>query len=150
MDNNKLMQIFGTEELVKMFEDMSSEIQNKILTTSFRKASKIILDEAKNNLRGTYKHVYTSLGDSMQRDIQTLNIGTIKKKGGYLSHIVNAGTKERAYRTKNGKMHKTGKIIGNNFWDDALTNTESDVEQVIYTDIVERFNKIIQKNNTVK
>ena len=86
----------------------------------------------------------------MQRDIQTLNIGTIKKKGGYLSHIVNAGTKERAYRTKNGKMHKTGKIIGNNFWDDALTNTESDVEQVIYTDIVERFNKIIQKNNTVK
>ena len=150
MDQNKLMIIFGTDELIKAFEELDLENQNKILTTSFKKAAKIIIDQAQNNLKGNYKHVYNAIGTSMRKDIQVLNVGSILKKGGYLAHIVNAGTKERFYKTKNGKMHRTGKIIGNYFWDNAVNTTAENVEEAIYKDIKERFDKILQKRNTTK
>lgn len=146
-DQNKMMQIFGTNELVKLFEEMNMELQNKILSSSFKEASKLIISEAQNNLRGNYTHVAKSLGVSFKKDVQTLNIGAIKRKGGYLAHIANKGTKERAYKTKNGQMHRTGKIIGNYFWDNALTSTEIPVQEAIYKDIKERFDKLLQKNN---
>jgi hypothetical protein len=148
MDENKLMQIFGTTELVSLFEEMNKDIQTNILNKSFRKASKLIIDEAKNNLRGSYKHVAESMGETFKKDIQTLNVGSIKKKGGYLAHIANKGTKERAYKDKNGQMHKTGKIIGNYFWDNAINSTEGNVEEVIYKDIKDRFEKLVQKKNS--
>ena len=150
MNQDKLMKIFGTDELVKMFEDMDREIQTNILQTSFKKASLLIISEAQNNLKGTYKHVSAAIGASMDKSTQTLNVGSIKRKGGYLAHIVNSGTKERSYKSKKGKMHRTGKIIGNNFWDDALASTESSVEETIYNDIVDKFNKLIQKRNNLK
>ena len=145
MDNDKLIKIFGTDELVSLFTELDSDNQNKILTTSFKKGAKIIISEAQNNLRGNFKHVYNALGTSMKKNIQVLNVGSIMKRGGYLAHLVNAGTKERAYRTKNGKMHRTGKMTANYFWDNALSSTESNVEEIIYLDIKDRFEKLLQK-----
>jgi hypothetical protein len=149
MDDNKLMQIFGTDELVKLFVELDKDNQSKILSTSFRKASKIIIDAAQNNLKGNYKHVSAAMGVIMKKDIQTLNVGSIKKKGGHLAHIANTGTKERAYKTKNGEMHRTGKIVGNYFWDNAITANEENVEQAIYNDIKDRFTKLIQKKSKI-
>jgi len=147
MDNNKLLEIFGTEDLVKMFQEMNVDVQNKILTTSFKKASKIIISKAQGNLGGKYKKVSKSLGDVMRKNEKALYVGSIRKKGGHLSHIANAGTKERGYTSVNGNFHKTGKIIGNHFWDNALTSTEKNVEEVIYEDIKKRFEAYINKNN---
>jgi hypothetical protein len=149
MDDSKLMQIFGTDELVKLFVELDRDNQNKILNTSFRKAAKVFINAAQSNLKGNYKHVSDSMGVSMKKDIQTLNVGSIKKKGGHLAHIANSGTKERSYKSKNGEMHRTGKIIGNYFWDNALTANEANVEEVIYKDIKDRFDKLIQKNSKI-
>ena len=150
VDKSKLLQIFGTDELVNLFTDMDREVQTKILSTSFRKASKLIISEAQGNLGGRYSHVSASMGVVFKKDVQALDVGAIRKKGGYLAHIANAGTKERAYKTKNGQMHRTGKIIGNYFWDRALTSTEAGVEQAIYEDIKTQFERLIQKRNLAK
>ena len=150
VDKSKLMQIFGTKDLVDLFTDMDRENQSKILSTSFRKASKILISEAQNNLRGGFRRISGSFGVSFRKDIQALNVGSMKKRGGGFAHIVNAGTRERFYTSKNGVLHRTGKIIGNHFWDRAITSTEPDMELAIYQDIKTRFEKIIQKRNKVK
>lgn len=144
------MSIFGTEDLVKLFEDMGLENQNKILSSSFKKGAKLIISAAKSNLGGSYKKVSASLSDQMVKEYQMLTVGTNKRKGGYLGHIVNSGTKERSYTTKNGDKHKTGRIIANHFFDNAVTSTESAVQDLIYKDILDRFNKLIQKRNKIK
>jgi len=149
-DSSKLFQIFGTAELVKLFEELNLDAQTKILSNSFRAASKIIISEAQNNLRGNYKHVSNSFGVIMNKNIQTLEVGSMKKLGGNLSHIANSGTKERSYKTKNGALHRTGRVIGSYFWDNAVESTASDVEETIYKDIKDRFDKLIQKNNKIQ
>jgi hypothetical protein len=149
-DSSKLFQIFGTDELVKLFEEMDRDNQTNILNQSFREASKLIISEAQSNLRGNYKHVSNSLGVIMRKNIQTLEVGAMKNRGGNLAHIANAGTKERSYKTKNGNTHRTGRIIGSYFWDNAVETTGSDVEETIFKDIKDRFNKLIQKNNKIK
>lgn len=145
MDDKKLMEIFGTEELIQVFEDLSRENQNTILTKSFRKAAKVIIDEASNNLRGTYKHVQISLTSVMKRDIQTMDVGA-SKKGGNLAHIANEGTKDRYTR----KGYYRGKITGNSFWNNAVSSTEPQVEEIIYNDIKANFDKVVAKNNKSK
>ena len=100
MDQNKLFQIFGTEKLVNLFKELDQQNQTKILNTSFRKASKLIIDQAKNNLRGGYSHVAQSFRAQTKTDLNLMNVGTVKKLGGYLASIANSGTKERF--TKSG------------------------------------------------
>ena len=142
MDQKKLFQIFGTENLVNLFNDLDKENQTKILNTSFRKASKLIIDQAKNNLRGSYKHVSDSLKAQARNDINVMNVGTVKKLGGQLASISNSGTKERF--TKSG--YKRGRIKANYFWDNAIEGTEKQVEETIFKDIKDRFEKLVQKN----
>ena len=145
MDNDKLMKIFGADEIVKAFKELDFKIQDKILTSSFRQASKIILDEAKSGLRGSYTKVAASLGSVMKRNIQTLNVGRVKK-GGNLAAIANKGTKERAYKTKNGVLHRTGRVKGTYFWDKANdSSTVSRVEETIYKSVKKEFDKLLQK-----
>jgi hypothetical protein len=150
VSKDKLFQIFGTEQLVKLFQELDFKNQNKILSVSFKKASKIIIDQARSNLKGQYGHVYRSLTASFRRDIQTLEVGASRRLGGNLAHIANAGTKERHYINKDGNVHRTGKITPNYFWDNAISKTEGSVEEEIYKNIREQFEKLIQKNNRIK
>lgn len=150
MDNNKLLEIFGTDELVKMFNDLQVDVKTKILTTSFKKASLIIINDATGNLGAGFRHIKASFGTKFRKEENALYVGSFKKKGGGFSHIVNSGTKERFYTTKGGSIHKTGKIIANHFWDKALLESENKVENAIYEDIRKRFNDYINKSNKIK
>lgn len=150
MDSNKLIEILGTEDLVKLFEEMDIFNQNKILFSSFKEGAKIIISEARNNLKGSYTHVSNSLGVKQDKSTQSLKVGALYTNGGQLAHIANAGTKERYYKTKNGQVHKTGRIIGSRFWDNALTSTETQVEQAIFKSVKEKFDELLQKRNKLK
>lgn len=143
------MQIFGTEELVSLFEEFSQEVQSKILSTSFKKGAQLIIDSAKGNLGGKYKHVQNSLGTTFKGNINVLNVGAILKRGGHLAVIANKGTKERSYTTKKGNLHKTGKITATYFWDNAMTDTTDAVENVIFKDLETRFNNLLQKRSSI-
>lgn len=147
VNQGKLLKILGTENLVGLFNDLGEEVQNKILQTSFKKAGQLILSEASSNLGGRYSTLRGSFGMSYKKSDQTLSVGAIRGSGGSLGHIVDSGTKERSYLTKNGVLHKTGRITGNNFWTRAVTSTSDDVEQTIYKEIKLNFEKIISKRN---
>lgn len=144
-DESKIMEIFGTKELVNLFNEMNRELQLKILSNSFKKAAKVVIDQAQSNLKGQYRHVSQSLGMSFKKDIQTLNFGASKRLGGNLAHIANAGTQERT--TKKG--YYRGRVIGNFFWTNALASTESAVKEIIYTNLKTEFDRIIQKQNKI-
>ena len=144
-DESKMMEIFGTQQLVDMFQSMDDQLQNKILNSAFRKAAKLVIDTAQGNLRGTYNHVSASLSMTYKKDIQTLEFGASKRKGGSLAHIANAGTVDRF--TKKG--FSRGRIIGNYFWTNAVKSTEDKQKEIIYNDIKAQFDKIIQRNNQI-
>lgn len=146
MDNDTLLKVFGTPELVNLFNELSFDVRTKILAVSFKKASKLIISQAQSNLKG-YTRVSGSMGDSMKKQEQSLYVGTQRKKGGYLAHIVESGTKERFYKTKEGNLHKTGKITAQHYWSNTLLSSEKEVEDTIYTNIRTLFNEYIQKNN---
>lgn len=150
MDKNKLVKIFGADDLIKLFEEMDRTNQDNILSRSFREGAKLIISEAQGNLKGKYTHVQKALGMIFRKDIQVLNTGSILRKGGQLAHITNNGTKERFYKTKNGNIHKTGRIIASHFWDLAVDTTKESVEQLIYKDIRKRFENLIAKQNKTK
>lgn len=142
MDKDKLMKIFGAEELVESFEKLQFEVQNVIIRKSFKKAAKLIISEAQTNLGGRYSNVSRSLTDSYKKDIQTTSVGASRKKGGHLAYIADQGTKERF--TKSGKS--TGRIIPNYFFTNAISSTEGQVENIIFEDIKTNFLKMVQKN----
>lgn len=150
LDRNKAMQLFGAESIVKIFEDFNFEMQNTILNTSFRKGAKILLDEASNNLNGSYKHIQNSLKSTYNKEHQTMYVGSLRWKGGHFAHIVEGGTVERFTKGKNGrKAHATGRIIGNSFWSKAVASTQNKVEDAISSEIILRFNKAVAKNNKI-
>lgn len=147
---DSLVKIFGADELVKAFQELDYELQSKILNNAFRKAGKLIMSAAQGNLGGSYKHVQKSLTMSFRKEIQTLNVGASKRKGGHLAHIAESGTKNRQYTTKTGRTHKTGRVIGKQFWERANIETATEVENVIYDEIRQRFDKILKKYNKAK
>jgi len=71
-DTDKLMKIFGTDELVQAFVEMERTLQNTILTKSFKQAAKLIISEAQGGLT-QYKYLYPSFGTKFTRSDQTLD-----------------------------------------------------------------------------
>ena len=147
---DSLVKIFGTDELIKAFQELDYDLQSKVLSNAFRKAGKLIISAAQGNLGGSYKHVQKSLTMSFRKEIQTLNVGASKRRGGHLAHIAEAGTQDRQYITKTGRVHKTGRVIGRKFWENANLQTENEVERIVYDEIKQRFDKILKKHNKAK
>ena len=152
--NEKLLEIFGTEELIKVFQEMDIEVKNVIILNAFTKSAKLIIDAAKVNLGGSYTGVQSSLGFKYNYATQEMAVGTQKRKRGQLAHIVESGTKERSYQTvKDGKvsgLHKTGRIKAKHFFQRALNTTQKETIETIYKEIRNGFNTIINEKNNVK
>lgn len=140
--SEELMKVFGAKELVDMFQELDSKVQNTILNKSFKKAARILISSAQGNLGGSYRRVQKSLTSTFKKDIQTMSIGASKKKGGYAASWANKGTLERFH--KSGKS--VGKVVGTYFWDRAITNSEGQMQEAINSTIITEFNKIVQKN----
>lgn len=155
MNNDKLLKIFGTDELVKVFIEMDSQLQNTIMIRAYKMSAKIIIDEAKGNLGGSYKGIQSSLSYKYDYAKQQMAVGTMKRRGGQLAYIAESGTKERSYKTdfrkdSNETLHKTGKITATHFFSRAINTTEKNTTETIYNEIKKRFDIIVSKNNRVK
>ena len=151
-----MLEIFGTEELTKLFSELEAEAQDQIVNQSFRKAAKMIISESLTNLVGVIKpsaHRYTipkSLGSSLKKSEKQMIIGTRKKYGGRLSALFDEGTESRFYITKSGQIHKTGSIKKTGFFTEAVETTEQPVMTMIGEDLSKRLNKIVRKHNKLK
>ena len=158
LDKNKMLEIFGTEELVKLFNELEEELQDEIINKTFRKSAKLIVQEGIKNvdeigLKNNPKHKYKlnkSLGSTLFKSEKRILIGSKKKQGGSFAKIFNDGTKERSFITKTGKKQNTGSIKKSGWFDNTIQNTEQPVEEMIKNDLVTRLNKLIKKRNKIK
>lgn len=151
------LDIFKTQELADLFDEMSDEVKKNIVTKGFRKAAKLIIDQTNANLPAATKAASKfskKLGTMATAGEYSLMVGMKKKGVGNLAHLIENGTVERyykvrhpvwQYRQKNGTMQRTGKMTGQHFFEAALDSTENDVENSISDFICEAFEKLVAK-----
>jgi hypothetical protein len=175
VDQGKLLEILGTEGLVKIFNELPGEATDAIINTSFRKAARMIMADAESNLEGVVKtdakHKYSikkSLSLASDKNTKQVLVGTRKKVGGQLAHLFDAGTVSRRYITKAGtsnkngvtkrynvftkagQVHKTGAIKKSNFFANAVESTESPIAEFMRDDLTARIAKLVRKYDKLK
>ncbi|WP_430811270.1 MULTISPECIES: hypothetical protein [unclassified Carboxylicivirga] len=146
------IEIFGRKELDELFNQLRSKQQLVILRGAFKKAARPLVLAAKKNLNGTrYKKLRRSIGVRATRNSPNASVFVgariFGKWKGQLGYIVNAGTDERRYITKRKFVHRTGRIQGNNFWDDAIQASRNNVEQSIEQEVFESFTRYVSRAN---
>jgi HK97 gp10 family phage protein len=153
-DKNKMLEIFGTEELVNLFNEIESEATDVIVNQSFRKAGNLIkdalstsIDEAgiKSDSKHKYKFKNTPT-TSLRKSEKRLIIGIRKKGVGALAPILEKGTTERYL--KSGRS--TGSVKATHFFENSIEKTEEEVKELISNDLTTRLNKLIKKRNKLK
>ncbi|TLX78407.1 hypothetical protein E9993_01630 [Labilibacter sediminis] len=154
MSDSVKIKLLGDEELNNLFQDLSKGSKKSILISAFRKASKPLVNQAKQNLSGTkYTDIAKSIGVKGARNKPLLTIGARKfgQWKGQLGHIVNTGTKDRYYTIKKGlfksKQQFTGKIEGNHFWDNAIDTTKGQVVGSIEDELTKSFIRFVKRAN---
>lgn len=151
MSNIKIV-LTGVPELDELYVKLKRGAQKSVSISAFRKASKPIINTAKSNLPSQYRDIKKSLGVKPDRYRPILTMGARRYGNfkGHLAHIVNDGTDDRRYISKRKFIHKTGKIIGSNFWDSAVNTNKSTVEKTIVKYIIESFTRYITNANKRK
>ena len=150
-DQNKLLDLLGSEELLNLFNELQPEIANEIVNNSFKKAAKLLVEKIDINAEGIglenkkgHKYLLKdSAGSSLKKEYNTMNVGTLRRKGGSFAPIFNAGATNR--HTKSGRS--TGSIRKTNFFTDAVEGTEQEIENLIGEDFNKLLDKLIKKRN---
>lgn len=153
-DQSKLLDLLGSEDLLKLFNDLELEIANNIVNVSFKKAAKLLVDKIDANAAGIglenkkgHKFLLKdSAGSSLKKEYNEMNVGNLRRKGGSFAPIFNAGATNR--HTKSGRG--TGSIKRTNFFDDAVEGTNEEVEKIISEDLNNLLNKLIESRNKTK
>lgn len=130
------VKLTGFEDLEAIFRYMSQADQKKIQISAFKRAVKPTVDAAKSNVPlGKTRNLYKSIGTSTIRNEVGIYVGARIKGGnkGYIGHIVEEGTVERFYITKNGKRHNTGRMRYTGFFKRAADSTETEVINSVAT-----------------
>jgi len=149
------MKLFGIKELDELFEKLKTSQQRSVLISAFRKATRPLVVDIKNNLKSRTKtkassSLYKSIGVKPDRYLPILKIGARRGRGygGYHAHLLESGTVVRSYtHKKSGKVHETGKVTGTNFFSDAVKSDEREVIDSIQKDLILSMSKFIIKAN---
>jgi len=117
---------------------------------SFRKASKIMLAAGKTNLSSRASGLYMAgAGESMKaRQDKTgtiLRVGMINnpRTKGTLGHLFDAGSGDRTVLSTGQKVGKHPKT---NWWRDAVSSTEKQVEDKAAKEIINEVDKYLKKS----
>jgi len=160
MNDETALRIFGTKELASLFDEMSTDVKKNIVNTGFRKAGRIIIDKASENLNGVVKDpgkFRKSLGTKPDPAKMEMEVGMRRKGVGWKAHFFEGGTVDRYYKKKSYKIgpvnfkktlgapHFTGKIKASHFFENAVESTREEVTGSIFQFIKESFEKLIRK-----
>lgn len=150
-DDKKLLAVFGTDELIQAFKNLDTDVSNKLVQTSLRKGSKLIIDEVKGKLINHRKsgRLINSFTSSFKKQIKQMIVGASKRKGGYHAHLLEEGTKERFYTTKRGNKKSTGKVKGIYYFKTTINSKGKEVFRIIGDEMKRLLLKHI-KNNSMK
>ena len=98
------------------------------------KASKGMLAKSMNTKMKKYKKDTVGAYGGFRR--------SPKPYDGSVAHLIDRGTRERQYISKNGKVHKTGRVQPRRFWTDVVLTKGREVANKLTQRIIE----IIKKN----
>lgn len=146
------IKIINNAEMLALFNELQTKIQNKIVLNGMRKAATIINAEAKQNLnsvkKGKSKTNYREFNRAFKIEaIKNADNGFGVKVGVkyYKARWIEWGTRDREYKNKNGKMHRTGSIKATNFFYKAVETKKPDAEKMVSECVMDSMKKIISK-----
>lgn len=134
--------------LVRNLEDFEKD---KAVKGGLLAAGKVFSSGGKTRLKRSMKSgsqgVTGNLLKSFQVKVKKNKPGVLTgfkqgKDGGSHAHLVDKGTDERFYTTKQGKRKSTGKVIGNHFWSDTESEDYSKAMDSLYIGIEKAANRI--------
>lgn len=146
--------IKGIEQINNVLKALDKNVRGEVIITALDNVSKEILNKAESNV-WEHQHsgrVYRSLGIQKNKkngEIESIKLGAraFGKYKGHLAHLLENGTKERFYTTKNGISKSTGSMQGTNFWSDANENSEDIMKKELTDNIIKNMEKVINKYN---
>jgi HK97 gp10 family phage protein len=140
----------GFTALEQTFKNFQFKDKRQILLSAFRKATKPTIDAAKANVPvGPTGNLNRSIGLVPIRDNIGVHIGARIRGGwrGYHGYIVEHGTRNRRYQTKNGKIHFTGHMTRTNFMKKAAESTEKQVIDTVAQEWYGAIQRFIIRND---
>lgn len=162
MSNDDIkFEIFGTEELTSLFDELTLVNQNKIIKAGFRKSGKLIMDQAKANLQSGKKTTSKKRiekrfrMEDMKYESFNNNIGIKIGNTSYLARWLESGTVNRRTRgiksgfrkgqAVGGKVHSTGRVKALNFLENATKSKGQQAVDTLYTNIKTAFDNLLRK-----
>jgi hypothetical protein len=149
------IELLGDKELGLLFNELKPNIQNQIINEGYRRAGRIILNQAVQNFK-------TRVNDKGVLNLaQYFTIRSLKSKIGcrvgvlpmggklsksYIVRFLERGVTDRKYTSKRNRVnHFTGSVSARNFFSDAVNDKKDEAEESVQQSIVDAMNKIIQK-----
>lgn len=162
------LKIINDEELLKLFHELNTKLQNKIVLGGMRTAAAIINQQAKSNFRaiakGQSRTKYKGLNSFFKvepiRKYFGVKVGVTS--AGYKYRWLNWGTDERSYikgqsranqryfkssGKSGGKEHKTGSLPATNFFFDAVEQRKEEAQSKVSQAIIDSMNRTVNKYN---
>jgi hypothetical protein len=130
------VQTYGVDALETTFKNLSSfRDKRSILMAAFRKAVKPTVDIMyAHSPVGKTQNLRKSIGTTSVRGSEIGIYVGARIKGrfkGYIGHIIEEGTVDRHYITKNGNQHNTGRLRYSGHFKRAAESTEQHAIDVV-------------------
>jgi len=142
---DKFVEINGVDELNELIKNFKASQKRSIWISTTRLAAKPLVKAMKSNANSKHSgksgRFAKSHGNSPSRTKMSLKVGARAKNKGHQAHLLNSGTKDRSYTTKNGKIHRTGKVKASKYFDNAYNSKIREVEG----NIAESFSTSVSK-----
>lgn len=137
------VKLIDYEKIYSMINDLNDIEKNKTIKYGLRRASNIFVQAGKVSIISNQNVDSGKMLSSLITKVKKEKLGALAgfTVSGNQSHLIDKGTVERV--TKSGK--KTGKITGNNFWQDAVNANENTAIDTIYTSIQKAIENLMKK-----
>jgi hypothetical protein len=146
-------EITNIDKLNELLSQYPHEVQNKAVYSTMTAYGRKIINSTKSNFysiaKGKSKTNYADLNKALKISKMKSKFGVkigLQHREGYKYRFIEHGTKDRQY-VKNGKIHKTGRIIGSLYFTKAVeTHKVKGIEDLQDT-LIKQLEKISRKYN---
>lgn len=139
--------------LERTFQDLDYRKQRNVMISAFRKATRPTVEAVKSNAPiGATGNLRRSIGILTARNEIAVILGARKGKGfkGWHGHIVEEGTNDRYYTTKNGKRKFVGRMNPNGsyakYFRRGIESTEKQVMNILGEEWYKAIDRYHRKN----
>jgi hypothetical protein len=145
-----MSEVYGFKALEETFKNFEYKDKRNILLSAYRKATKPTIDAARDNAPKDHTgNLRRSIGLVPIRGEIGVYVGARIRGGfkGYHGYILEHGTRNRMYVTKNNVEHKTGHMTRTNFFKNAVASTEDQMIDLVTKEWFAAVDKWIVKND---